>query len=151
MVNLLPRDHSFENMFSEMAGYLIQGAELLQRTLQNGQDVEKRVVELKEIEHKCDDLTHSILVRLHQTFITPFDREDIHALASSLDDVLDFIYAAGERLTTYGITNPPASAAIIAGIIGKQAQQLQQAVSRLNKHQEVLNHCVEINRLENEA
>ncbi len=151
MFNLLPRDAAFEKMFSEMSGYLIEGAQLLQSTLLNYQDVDAKIVELKNIEHKCDEATHRVLVKLHQTFITPFDREDIHALASSLDDVLDFIYAAGERLTTYGIQNPPPAAAELAGIIVKQSQQLQAAVSRIEKHGDVLGCCVEINRLENEA
>jgi uncharacterized protein Yka (UPF0111/DUF47 family) len=90
-------------------------------------------------------------VKLHQTFITPFDREDIHALASSLDDVLDFLYAAGERLIVYDIHNPPPAAAELAGVVMRQAEQLRIAVSGIEKHQNVLATCVEINRLENEA
>lgn len=151
MLSLLPRDHAFEKMFSEMAGYLIEGAQLLKATFADYRDVDAKVQQLKDIEHKCDDLTHGVLVKLHQTFITPFDREDIHALASSLDDVLDFIYAAGERLTTYGIENPPAAAGQLADIIIKQAQQLQIAVAEITKANNVLDCCVEINRLENEA
>jgi predicted phosphate transport protein (TIGR00153 family) len=151
MFNLLPREDAFERMFSEMAGYLIEGAQLLENTLKDYNNVDERVRQLKEIEHKCDDLTHKVHVKLHQTFITPFDREDIHALAGHLDDVLDFIYAAGERLTIFGIAQPPASAAPLAGVIVKQAEQLKKAVSHINRHQDVLNCCVEINRLENEA
>ncbi len=151
MRSLLPRDHTFEKMFAEMAGYLIEGAQLLRTTFADYRDVDSKVQQLKAIEHKCDDLTHRVLVKLHQTFITPFDREDIHALASSLDDVLDFIYAAGERLTTYGIENPPEAAGQLADIIIKQAQQLKIAVAELSKHGNVLDCCVEINRLENEA
>lgn len=151
MFNLLPRDNAYEKMFSEMAGYLIEGAQLLKSTFADYRDVDAKVQQLKDIEHKCDDLTHRLLVKLHQTFITPFDREDIHALISSLDDVVDYVYAAGERLRMYDIQKPPAAAAELTEIIIKQAQQLKKAVSGINKHREVLDCCVEINRLENEA
>src|SRR6185437_3285761 len=98
-----------------------------------------------------DDMTHRILIKLNQTFITPFDREDIHALTSSLDDVLDFINGASDRLLTYKITTPSASAKVLAGIVLKQSEELGKAVSLLNKDSKLLEHCVEVNRLENEA
>ena len=108
--------------------------------------------QLKDIEHRGDDMTHNILTKLNQTFITPFDREDIYRLASSLDDVLDFIYAAGVRLIMYKITSVPPAASLLAGIVVKQADQLTDALARLGKkHDNVLENCVEINRLENEA
>jgi len=97
-------------------------------------------------------MTHRILIKLNQTFITPFDREDIHLLASSLDDVLDFIFAASDRLVTYKIIQPSPSAKVLAGIILKQAIELGKAVALLDKDDpHLLDHCVEVNRLENEA
>src|SRR5437899_4159418 len=97
-------------------------------------------------------MTHEILTKLNQTFITPFDREDIYRLASSLDDVLDFIYAAGVRLVMYKIMSAPPAASYLAGILVTQSGQLAEAMSRLEKkHDQVLQNCVEINRLENEA
>jgi len=96
-------------------------------------------------------MTHNILTKLNQTFITPFDREDIYRLASSLDDVLDFIYAAGVRLVMYKIKSAPPAASQLADIIVRQCDQLLPAVTGLEKHNSVLNYCVEINRLENEA
>jgi predicted phosphate transport protein (TIGR00153 family) len=114
--------------------------------------VEERVRLLKEIEHRGDEMTHNILTKLNQTFITPFDREDIHQLASSLDDVLDFTYAAGVRLTMYKIISAPEAAPKLADILVRQTDQLSQAMGRLEKnHDHVLENCVEINRLENEA
>lgn len=152
MVRLLPRDTKFFDLFAEMAGNLGEGARLLQRTLDDFQDVEARVRQLKDIEHRGDELTHNILTKLNQTFITPFDREDIHRLASSLDDVLDFIYAAGVRLVMFRIKAAPPAASKLAEIIIRQTDQLSQALSRLErKHDQVLENCVEINRLENEA
>jgi uncharacterized protein Yka (UPF0111/DUF47 family) len=89
--------------------------------------------------------------KVNQTFITPFDREDIHRLASSRDDVLDFIFSAAYRLLNYKITAPSPSAKVLAGIILRQAEELGKALSLLGKDSHVLQHCVEVNRLENEA
>jgi predicted phosphate transport protein (TIGR00153 family) len=114
-------------------------------------DLEMKVQEIRRIEHVGDEMTHAILRKLNQTFITPFDREDIHKLASSLDDVLDCLNAAGARIIMYRITAPPPEAAEIARLTLAQTQELEKAVSLLQKNGDVLGHCVEINRLENEA
>jgi uncharacterized protein len=152
MVRLIPRDTKFFNLFAEMAGNLGQAARLLKQTLEDFREVEERVRQLKEIEHRGDEMTHNILTKLNQTFITPFDREDIYRLASSLDDVLDFTYAAGVRLVMYKITSAPQAAPKLADILVRQTDQLAQAVGRLERnHDHVLENCVEINRLENEA
>ena len=151
MVRLIPRDVKFFRMFEEMAGNLGDGARLLKKTLDEFKDVEARVRQLKDIEHRGDEMTHNVLTKLNQTFITPFDREDIYRLASSLDDVLDFIYAAGVRLVMYKIKSAPPAASQLADIIVRQCDQLLPAVTGLEKHDSVLNYCVEINRLENEA
>jgi len=151
MVRLVPRDTKFFEMFAEMAGNISEGAALLKAILSDFQNVEVRVRQLKDIEHRGDQMTHAILVKLNQTFITPFDREDIHALASAMDDVLDFIDAAGERLVMYKIASAPRAAVELADIIIQQSDQLKRAVQKLEKHDNVLDICVEINRLENEA
>jgi uncharacterized protein len=152
MVRLIPKDTKFFDMFAEMASNLGDGARLLKQTLEDFQNVDARVQQLKDIEHRGDDMTHNILTKLNQTFITPFDREDIYRLASSLDDVLDFVYAAGVRLVMYKITSAPEAASQLAGIVVKQSDQLTDALARLGKkYDNVLENCVEINRLENEA
>ena len=151
MVRLVPRDTKFFEMFAEMAGNITEGTALLKAILSDLQNVEVRVQQLKDLEHKGDDMTHAILVKLNSTFITPFDREDIHALASAMDDVLDYVYAAGERLVMYKIHSAPSAAPELAGVILRQAEQLSKAVGMLEKHDNVLDICVEINRLENEA
>jgi predicted phosphate transport protein (TIGR00153 family) len=152
MVRLIPRDTKFFDLFAEVAGNLGEGARLLKRTLDDFQEIEARVRELKGIEHRGDEMTHNILTKLNQTFITPFDREDIYRLASSLDDVLDFVYAAGVRLVMFRIKSAPVAASKLAEVIIKQSDQLSEALSRLEKkHDRVLENCVEINRLENEA
>jgi predicted phosphate transport protein (TIGR00153 family) len=152
MVRLIPRDTKFFDLFAQMASNLGEAARLLKQTLEDFREVEERVRQLKEIEHRGDEMTHNILTKLNQTFITPFDREDIYRLASSLDDVLDFTYAAGVRLTMYKITSAPQAAPKLADILVRQTDQLSQAVGGLERnHDHVLENCVEINRLENEA
>lgn len=151
MVQLIPRDTSFFRMFSEMSDNLIAGARVLVNLFADYRDIEKHIDEIRRIEHAGDDLTHSILTKLNQTFITPFDREDIHQLASKLDDVLDFVHAASSRIVMYRITAPPPAAGSLAKIILMQSQELQKALSLLQKNGDILAHCVEINRLENEA
>jgi uncharacterized protein len=151
MVRFIPREGKFFEMFSDVADNLTDGARLLKAILEDMKDVELRVEQLKTIEHRGDEMTHGILTKLNQTFITPFDREDIHKLASSLDDVLDFVHACGERLVMYKITEVTPSAPQLADVIVRQSEQLRKAVSNLEKKNNVLQYCVEINRLENEA
>jgi hypothetical protein len=151
MVRLIPKDTSFFQMFSAMSENLIAGAGALVGLFADYRDVDAKIDEIRRIEREGDELTHAILTKLNQTFITPFDREDIHQLASKLDDVLDFINASGARLVMYRITAPPPAAGELSGIILAQCQELQKAVSLMQKNGNILAHCVEINRLENEA
>ena len=151
MVRLIPKDTSFFAMFSGMSNNLIAGARAMVDLFSDYRDLEMKVQEIRRIEHVGDEMTHAILRKLNQTFITPFDREDIHKLASSLDDVLDCLNAAGARIIMYRITVPPPEAAEIARLTLAQTQELEKAVSLLQKNGDVLGHCVEINRLENEA
>jgi hypothetical protein len=151
MMRLIPKDTSFFQMFSAMSDNLIAGAQTLVDLFADYKDVDKKIDEVRRIEREGDELTHAILTKLNQTFITPFDREDIHQLASKLDDVLDFINASGARLVMYRITAPPAAAGELSKIILMQCQELQKAVSLMQKNGNILGHCVEINRLENEA
>jgi uncharacterized protein len=152
MVRLIPRERKFFDMFADMASNLQDGAGVLHNLMLDYKNVETAVQKIKDIEHKGDDLTHAVFIKLNQTFITPFDREDIHRLASSLDDVLDFINSAADRLIMYKMLIVPPAAGVLAGIIVRQAEELGKAVALLEKNYKgVLEHCVEVNRLENEA
>jgi uncharacterized protein len=151
MVRLIPRETKFFRMFAEVSENLTQGARLLHEILSNPTNDAERIRSLQELEHRGDEMTHNIIRMLNQTFITPFDREDIHRLTSSLDDVLDFVNAAAVRMTLYRITSPPPAAADLAKLIVRQAEELSAGVSLLETNQKVLDHCVEVNRLENEA
>jgi len=151
-MRLIPRETKFFRMFRDVSENLTEGASLLHDILKNTQDLPVRINRLQEIEHRGDDMTHDIIRMLNQTFITPFDREDIHALTSSLDDVLDYVNSAATRMKLYRITTPPPAAAVLAELIVKQSQELSKAVSLLEEeHQKVLDHCVVVNQLENEA
>jgi predicted phosphate transport protein (TIGR00153 family) len=138
-------------MFAAMSNNLIDAARALVDLFADYRDVDAKIEEIRRIEHLGDEMTHSIMRKLNQTFITPFDREDIHTLASSLDDVVDFINAACARILMYRITDPPSEAGTLARLILAQAEELGKAVSNLQKSELVLARCVEINRLENEA
>jgi len=151
-MRLIPRETKFFRMFRDVSQNLTEGASLLHDLLKNPQDLPVRINRLQEIEHRGDDMTHDIIRMLNQTFITPFDREDIHALTSSLDDVLDYVNSAATRMKLYRITTPPPAAAVLAELIVKQSEELSKAVSLLEEeHQRVLDHCVVVNQLENEA
>jgi len=151
MARFMPKETAFFTMFSQLADSASTAAHLLRDTLRDLQRLDQRTGELKRIEHDADEVTHEILIKLNKTFITPFDREDIHRLASSLDDVIDFIYSAGERTLLYNITVPTRSAEQLAEVIVAQCEQIAAGVRKLERPQDVLQHCVEINRLENEA
>jgi len=153
MFQFLPREHKFFEMFAEMSANLTEGAQVMRALMKDFQDVPKKVTRLKEIEHRGDEMTHAVITKLNQTFITPFDREDIYKLASSLDDVLDYLNSAGDRIITYKISTAPHEAYDLAEIIVQQCHELGKAVSHLDKRKNshVLQYCVEVNRLENEA
>jgi predicted phosphate transport protein (TIGR00153 family) len=151
MTPLIPRDNTFFDMFAQMSENLIAGARTMVELFTDYRNVDEKVAEIRRIERAGDEMTHAVLTKLNQTFITPFDREDIHQLASSLDDVLDFLNASGARIIMYRITTPPPVALDLARIILLQAQELHRALPLLRKNGDILSHCVEINRLENEA
>jgi hypothetical protein len=151
MVRFVPRETKFFDLFADMAKNLTTGARQLHDLFQDYKDVSASVQKIKGTEHKGDDIAHAVFIKLNSSFITPFDREDIHTLASSLDDVLDYINAAADRLVTYKITKPPAAAVDLAAIILRQAEELSKAVALIEKGDALIEYCVEVNRLENEA
>jgi uncharacterized protein Yka (UPF0111/DUF47 family) len=107
-LRLTPRDTAFFEMFARLSNHLVTGADLLAQTF--GADPADRAPlaeQLRDLEHACDEVTHSIMRRLNQTFVTPFDRDDIYALASALDDCMDFMEAAGEMTVLYAVEDLP--------------------------------------------
>jgi len=149
---LIPREEKFYDDFRAMADQLRAGARLLDEMLATDPPSIDKVHEIKEVEHKCDFLTHEIIQRLNKTFVTPMDREDIHALARTLDDVMDAIDDAAALFSLYRIDHCRSGARELTRVIVAQTDELRKAMDSLeNKHSIVLEHCVEINRLENEA
>ena len=128
-MRLIPRDAKFFELFAELSTNLTDGAKLLRSILADPKDLTMQVSQVQAIEHRGDKATYAIITKLNQTFITPFDREDIHRLASSLDDVLDFVNSAALRLVMYKIHNPPPVSAELAGIIVLQCEELAKGVS----------------------
>lgn len=150
-MRLIPRDTKFFDLFAELSANLTAGGKLLRSILEDPRDLALRVEQMQAIEHKGDRATYAIITKLNQSFITPFDREDIHRLASALDDVLDFMNAAAVSLVMYNITAPPPVSAELAGLIVLQCEELAVGVSLLEKNGHVMEHCAEVNRLEDVA
>ena len=148
---LIPKEERFYDDFTAMAEQIQHGAELLESMMAPDKPIWDKADEIKEVEHKCDFLTHGIIQRLNRTFVTPLDREDIHALARSLDDVMDSIDAAATLLRLYRLDTVRFGARELAQIITSSTHQVRLALDALEKHKGILGHAVEINRLENEA
>ncbi len=148
---LIPRNEDFYVQFIALAEQLRIGAELLERMLAHEPIIWDKVDEIKEVEHKCDHLTHQIIQRLNSTFVTPIDREDIHALAKSLDDVMDAIDASARFVRLYKISTMRFGARELARVISLGVDQIRLALEALEKRTGVAERAVEINRLENEA
>ncbi len=148
---LLPREQSFFEVFIELAENIHAGAKALVEMLSDYTNVAQQAGHIKDLEHKGDEITHALLTRLNQTFITPFDREDIHELSSKIDDVLDLTDAAASRLVIYRVDRIRPGVADLAKILSEATAQVAAAVRVLGKHDHILDHCIEINRLENES
>jgi hypothetical protein len=148
---LLPREEKFYTDFQALGDELKRGARLLEEMLTPERPTWDKADEIKEVEHKCDFLTHEIIQRLNRTFVTPLDREDIFALARSLDDVMDAIDAAATMIRLYRLETVRFGARELAFIITACTDQVRLALGALETNKGVATHAIEINRLENEA
>jgi predicted phosphate transport protein (TIGR00153 family) len=148
---LIPREEKFFDDFIALAVEIRRGAAVLQEMLAPDPPIWDKADEIKEIEHRCDNLTHEIIQRLHRTFVTPLDREDIFALARSLDDVMDAIDASASIVRLYHISKVRQDARDLTVIIMASAEQVVKAMTELERRRGVAEPAVEINRLENEA
>jgi uncharacterized protein len=151
---LLPRDEDFFGLFERHAALTVEGAREMQRLVQGGQNVRTRAARIKEIEHETDVITHACVERLHKTFITPFDRDDIHRLITRMDDVMDYIESAAIAVMLYELVEMTDPARELADVLVRSTESVAVAVSGLKdvKHsQAILDACIEVNRLENEG
>ena len=151
---LMPQSQKFFDLFEEDAANVVAGAKYLKEMLDNYDNAPRLVKKLESYEHEGDRITHELFAELNKTFVTPLDREDIHTLAAAMDTIMDRIEAAGETMVLYDVDAPTEKAKLLADIIVDSAVQIHQAISLLRTRRNVkgiLAHCVEINRLENEA
>jgi hypothetical protein len=151
LISLFPKQEDFFALFRRQAALARKGADLLHEMLERFDRLEERAQELKAVEHEADGVTHDIFAKLNRTFVTPLEREDIHDLASGLDDVLDAVEAIGTRLVLFKIPRSTPAAVQLAMIIARASAQIEEAVGHLRDSGGLLSHTVEINRLENEA
>jgi predicted phosphate transport protein (TIGR00153 family) len=152
MFRLIPKDEQFFDLFERQGVNIVESARQLREMVFDFSDAPARAAAIRELEHAGDVLTHELIRKINTTFVTPFDREDVYALASRLDDVLDLVEAAADRLVLYRIKGPTSGARAMAEVITKAAAATQAAVQCLRAHSpDYHRHCVETNRLENEA
>jgi predicted phosphate transport protein (TIGR00153 family) len=150
-LRLIPRDERFFDQFVEDAANVLGAARRLEAMLRTYDQPEARAAEIRADEHRGDEISHAIGHRLEATFVTPFDREDIHALISALDDVLDDIEEAADMFVLYRIEAPTGTAVQQAAIIVKQVEQLHEALTHLETFKDLDRYWIEVHRLENEG
>ena len=147
----IPREEHFFEMFVEDAANVLSAARHLEEMLRTYQDVEQRAKEIYAMEHHGDEISHEIGKRLNTTFITPFDREDIHGLISGLDDVLDLIEEIADTFILYNVTAPTPASIQQATIITRQCELVHEALGKLRGFKGLETYWIEIHRLENEG
>ncbi|MFH1015127.1 MAG: DUF47 family protein [Nitrospirota bacterium] len=150
-MKFFPKEIDFFEIFDRAASNVTKAATLLVSLMENFDNVDARAKEIYEVEQDGDMLTHEIMKKLNKTFITPIDREDLHALASILDDVLDLIWASVDRLAIFKITEPTKEAVAMSKDLLTTAEVIHKAIKKLKEknYSYVQEYCIEINRLEN--
>jgi predicted phosphate transport protein (TIGR00153 family) len=150
----MPKEHKFFDLFEQSSQNIIKASKALKEMLDTWQFIDSHIAEITELEHDGDSITHQIIFMLHRTFVTPFDREDIALLAHTMDDVIDYIHSTADAMFIYKIRKPTDRAKELADVILMAAVELEKAIACLrhkNQFKQMLERCVEINRLENAA
>ena len=153
-MRFLPRDEKFYDFFEASARKVMEGATQLEDLIRDFKEVQVKAKKIKDTEHEGDVITHDTIEMLNLTFVTPLDREDIHNLITSLDDVLDYIEACAERLSLFKIGKTNEEAVLLVGVLVQCVKELAQAVFKLRRLKgadSIMRNCVEIGRLENEG
>jgi len=148
-LSFIPRERSFYDLFEQQAATIVHSASLLERALADVANLEMCQREIKVLENRGDEITHEIVRTLNQTFVTPFDHEDIYALASGLDDILDYIEEVADTTNLYGITTIPEPARELARLLAQAVAQLELAIGKLESGNGEDEHSAEVHRLEN--
>ncbi|MEN6357687.1 MAG: DUF47 family protein [Armatimonadota bacterium] len=153
-LRIIPREEAFFDLFKAQATNVVEGAVLLKDLLEDYTDVDQKRMKIEKTESFGDEIAHKIIEKLNKTFITPIDREDIHALSSALDDILDFINATSQRLNLYGVESISAEAKELANIVLRAAEEtlaLTESMKNLKDVKSMKSRWIEVNRLENEG
>ncbi len=152
MFGLLPKEEKYFELFNQLASQLTDAAKLLQNLFSDFNNRSNYADKIKAVEHTCDEITHEIIKKLNQTFITPIDREDIHALASGMDDIVDAIEYTAKRVMLYHVDQSTEHARKMTDVMVRLTAHLQQAIRSLgNNGDQVLQDCIAIHTLENEG
>jgi len=153
-MKLLPNDASFFAHFEQHGRKTVEGCRAFLEMVEAPTDLEAQAGRVKRIEHECDEITHAVVAALHKTFITPIDRNDIYRLITRMDDIMDLVEAAADRLALYDIVQMTKEAGELGRCLVSSAEHVLSAVSSirdLKRPDSILQHCIEINRLENVA
>jgi hypothetical protein len=148
---LMPHDRVYFELFEEAGQNVLRAASLLDEMMSTYPDSKAMAQQITECEHEGDRITHDIFHRLNQTYVTPIDREDILALASALDDIVDFTEEVADFLGLYKIEAPMDQAIKLAHVLRAASHQIADAIPRLRGFQDISHYTVEVNRLENEG
>ena len=154
MFTLIPKETQFFGLFEKLSKLLLEAGRVLHEvTSSDFRDLQEKAQRLERLEHDADQVTHEIMAKLNRTFITPIDREDIHQLATAMDDVMDFIEGVTEHLILYKVKQPTSQFKALAEAVYHQVQEIDKMIPRLKnlRHSDILQHCIEINRLENQG
>src|SRR3954449_10543011 len=150
--SLLPREDEYFALFTQLTGKIQEATNLLVRMVtDDGVDFISYSKQIKDVEHGCDEITHSVTTKLNKSFITPFDREDIYTLSVALDDVCDYIDAAARAVVMYNIHESDPFAVELAVVLQKQAAEIHGAVAHLKTAKGMEQNLLDIQRLENDA
>jgi len=153
-MRLLPHDASFFALFEQQGKKTVEGCRAFLAMVEEANNLERRAERVKQIEHECDDITHAVVEQLHKTFITPIDRNDIYRLITKMDDIMDYVEAAADRVALYEIPAMTKEVGDLARCLVSSAEHVLGAVTSirdLKRPNGILEHCIEINRLENVA
>lgn len=151
MFKLIPKEEKFFDMFISMAQNAHEASKLLTLMMEQPDKIRDTAESIKALEHKGDRMTHDLIVKLNKTFIVPIDREDIYGLSSKLDDVTDLIESIARRLVLFKVTEVSEPALELARVLQRSTAAIVVAVSELQNGMKVMDPCIEINRLEDEA
>jgi uncharacterized protein len=152
MLRIIPKEEKYFDLFKRMASGITECAALLKKLFEDFDHHAQYADQIKQVEHRCDEITHDIVRRLNQTFITPIDREDIHALSSKLDDIVDDMDYVARRTVLYRIEHTTPYAVQLADVLAQLGAKIESAVSQLDRgYKGVLEDCIAIHDLENKG